>query len=136
MTVDERTRLALARKLESVLGTEHATALMEYLPLVGWTDIATKPDLAALEQSLRGEIGELRGEMHREIGGLRGELGELRGELRGEIGELRGEVRAMRGELGKELADALRAQTNRILGWVVPTMLAGVALAVAATNLG
>lgn len=125
MSVDERTRLALVRKLDSVLGTDDASTLMEYLPPVGWADIATKQDLVGLEQSLRGEIAELRGEMHREIGGLRGEIGELRGEVRG-----------MRGELGQELADALRAQTNRILGWVVPTMLAGVGLAVAATNLG
>lgn len=118
MAVDERTRLALARKLDAVLGTDDASTLMEYLPPVGWADIATKQDLAALEQSLRRE---LRGE----IGEVRGEIAELRGEMHREIGGLR-----------VELADALRAQTNRILGWVVPTMLAGVGIAVAATNLG
>ncbi|MEZ5170335.1 MAG: hypothetical protein R3A49_06280 [Acidimicrobiia bacterium] len=125
MAVDERTRLALARKLDAVLGTDDASTLMEYLPPVGWAAIATKQDLAALEQSLRGEIVGLRGE-------VRGEIAELRGEMHREIGGLRGEI----GGLRVELADALRAQTNRILGWVVPTMLAGVGIAVAATNLG
>ena len=81
--------------LEPRLGSRGAALLMAQLPPVGWAELATKTDLAALRSELmgeiRGEMGDLRGEM----GGLRGEMGGLRGEmggLRGEIAELRGDV--------------------------------------------
>jgi hypothetical protein len=52
MAVDERSRHELYRRLEDVLGPEAATTLIEHLPPVGWADVATKHDLAALEQRL------------------------------------------------------------------------------------
>ncbi len=55
-------------------------------------------------ESIKGEIGELRGEMRSEIGTLRGEMhgeiGTLRGEMHGEIGTLRGELGEVRTEIG------------------------------------
>ena len=50
MTVDERSRHELYRRLEEVLGPEAATTLIEHLPPVGWADVATKHDLSALEE--------------------------------------------------------------------------------------
>lgn len=48
-------------------------------------EFATRDDLHAglekLELVLRGEIGELRNEMHSEIGSLRSEMGSLRSEI-------------------------------------------------------
>jgi hypothetical protein len=79
MSIDERKRHALYERLDEVLDGEHADTLMELLPPVGWADVATKQDLAALEQriDLRFEaqehkfdaklttaIGDLRAEMH------------------------------------------------------------------------
>jgi hypothetical protein len=52
MVVDERSRHELYRRLEEVLGPEAATTLIEHLPPVGWADVATKHDLAGLEQRL------------------------------------------------------------------------------------
>src|SRR5436305_12121191 len=52
MVVDERSRHELYRRLEEVLGSEAATTLIEHLPPVGWADVATKHDLAALEQRI------------------------------------------------------------------------------------
>ncbi len=52
MVVDERSRHELYRRLEKVLGPEAATTLIEHLPPVGWADVATKHDLAGLEQRL------------------------------------------------------------------------------------
>jgi predicted nuclease with TOPRIM domain len=91
MTVDDRTRLQLHRRLEEVLGAEEADTLMAHLPPVTWQDIATKQDLRTLGAELRGEMADLRTE-------LRGEMAELRGELRGEMAELRGEFTELRGE--------------------------------------
>jgi hypothetical protein len=52
MVVDDRSRHELYRRLEEVLGLEAATTLIEHLPPVGWADVATKADLAALEQRI------------------------------------------------------------------------------------
>ena len=52
MVVDDRSRHELYRRLEEVLGLEAATTLIEHLPPVSWADVATKGDLAALEQRL------------------------------------------------------------------------------------
>ena len=62
MAIDERTRHPLYLRLEEVLGDEEASTLMEHLPPVGWADVATKHDLAALEArvDLRFELSEER----------------------------------------------------------------------------
>lgn len=49
MSVDERSRHQLFSHLDQVLGEEDAATLIEHLPPVGWADVATKPDLDALE---------------------------------------------------------------------------------------
>ncbi len=80
MTVDERSRHELFGQLERALGPEAATTLMEYLPPVGWADIATKRDLDASAALTRSE--------------LRTEMADLRSELRTEMADLRSELRA------------------------------------------
>ena len=50
MAVDERTRHEMYSGLEEKLGPVVADALMAHLPPVGWADVATKQDLAALAQ--------------------------------------------------------------------------------------
>ncbi len=56
MAVDERARHQLFIKLEQVLGPEDAVTLMETLPPVGYAELATKQDLAALEDRLTAKI--------------------------------------------------------------------------------
>ncbi len=67
MPVDERARHALYVELEHALGPDEAPTLMEHLPPVGWADVATKADLAALGADLHGEMSELRGDLRSEI---------------------------------------------------------------------
>ena len=45
MAVDERARHALHEAAKRTLGENEAVTLMEYLPPVGWADVATKRDL-------------------------------------------------------------------------------------------
>lgn len=45
-------------KLEELIGPEQATTLMEHLPPGGYTELATKQDLAALEERLLAKIGQ------------------------------------------------------------------------------
>jgi hypothetical protein len=56
MTIDERSRQRLYRKLDEIIGSEEATTLMELLPPVGWADVATKQDLRLELQALRHEL--------------------------------------------------------------------------------
>ncbi len=60
MAVDERPRHEMYRRLEEVLGPDAATTLIEHLPPVGWADVATKHDLAAMEE--RMDLRSARGE--------------------------------------------------------------------------
>lgn len=95
MSVDEISRIRLARRAVEVFGEAEAATLMEHLPLGGVSSLATKDDLKILGAELRLEMAELRadfGTLRGEFGTLRGEFGELKGEfgtLRGDFGELR-----------------------------------------------
>ena len=73
-TVSERQRLDLYGRLEETLGPEHAEVLMEYLPPVGWNDVARRHDL----DLVRAEVQTLGSE-------LRAEMQILRSDLRAEV---------------------------------------------------
>lgn len=122
MSVSDSDRRDLFDRLEAVLGQPGASVLMELLPPVGWADVARQGDITGL----RGEMAELRGDLHGEMAELRGEMAELRAdlhggmaELRGEMGELRGEMAELRSELRGDMA-ALRAHVDGL----VPKMIA------------
>lgn len=85
MALDERARYALFLRLEEALGVESAETLMELLPPVGWADVATKHDLAALEDrmTLRFEVSEQRF------------LAAFRGELLAQSNLISGQMRAL-----------------------------------------
>jgi len=78
--ISEKVRWTLMRRLIEVLGEEEAETLMESLPPVVWTQLATKEDLAALEERLRAE-------MNGQFALLRGEMAELKGEIVNQKGE-------------------------------------------------
>ncbi len=48
MAITEQTRHHLYQRLEEVLGAEEASTLMEHLPPVGWSDVATRRDFEPL----------------------------------------------------------------------------------------
>ena len=72
MTVDDRTRLNLHRRLDAVLGPEEADTLMAHLPPATWQDVATKGDIIAVKDDLRVLAADLR----TEIAGVRTEIAE------------------------------------------------------------
>ena len=74
MTIDERKRHDLYQRFEDVLGQEHADTLMELLPPVGWADVATKSDLAALETKVDSKFETLEARMDKGFAEVRAEL--------------------------------------------------------------
>jgi hypothetical protein len=123
MSVDEISRIRLARRAVEVFGEAEAATLMEHLPLGGVSNLATKDDLKILGAELRLEMSELRSE-------LRGEMSDLRIELRGEMSEIRadfgtlgGEFGTLRGEFG-ELRAYIEERFHRQTITMITTMSA------------
>jgi hypothetical protein len=78
MSPDERARIELTQRLAELFGDDLAAYLMETVPPFSWHEVATKRDLANLEERLdlrfdvlRAEARELQQET---IAVLRGEL--------------------------------------------------------------
>ena len=59
MAADERSRHQLYRRLEEVLGSDAATTLIEHLPPMGWADVATRHDLASLEERIELRFAQI-----------------------------------------------------------------------------
>jgi len=59
MAVDERARHALHQAAIRALGQDEAVTLMEYLPPVGWADVATKSDLEYHRVATKSDVERL-----------------------------------------------------------------------------
>ena len=139
MSVDEGARFRLFESAQRQLGHDEAVTLMEMLPPLPWSDVATKEDLsslgaamksdlAVLGSELRAEMSQLKGELRSDMSDLKGELrsdmSDLKGELRSEMSDLKGELRSemsqLKGELKAEIAD----RTSSVVRTMVLAMIA------------
>ena len=126
MAPSKAQRLQLYEELVKKFGDEPAMTLMESLPPVDWHELATKDDLAALEERVNARFEVVDDRIDTGLAGVRGEVTALRGEMRGEIGEMRGEIGEMRGEIG-EMRGEMSAMNARFdaVGDRIDTGLAG-----------
>ena len=95
----------MAEAFVDTYGGEVADIIMEHLPPSGWSDLATRRDIADASMVLRADMSDLRAE-------LRGEMADLRSELRGEMAELRAELKI-------EMAEGFQRQIK----WMVGSMI-------------
>ena len=77
MSVDEVSRIRLAKKAVEIFGEAEAMTLMKHLPIGGIANLATKDDLALTRAELRADFGELRADFAE----LRADFGELRADF-------------------------------------------------------
>ena len=125
MSLTEEKRINLANRARESFGEESGTTLMEYLPPVGWADVATKKDLetyalltkteldsqtALLRTDLASQSALLRADIENRTIELRAEIDQLRTEVRAEIEQLRTELRA---EI-EQLRTEVRAEINQL----------------------
>ena len=123
MPLTKRSRHKLYETFTALIDDETAVQeMLSYFPARDVEEPVTKDFLRAELQSevgaVRLEVGELRAELHAEIGALRTEMHTEIGAVRAEIGDLRAEMHQM----------ARATQT-----WIISTglSLAGLILAVA-----
>ena len=125
MVVDERSRHELYRRLEEVLGPEAATTLIEHLPPVGWADVATRHDLAALEQRLGLRFARVEERFNAMDSHFRAAMSDLRATFEHEL-------RSQSNSFGHEL----RSQTTTMVFALVGVVLTMAALAFALVRFG
>ncbi len=120
MAIDEqRTRRSLHAKLADTLGDDEAALLMDYLPPVGWADVATKRDLDVLGTATKHDIDTLGAATKHDIDALRTEL-------RAEIQVVHTELHSMRSDLHAEISDL----KSTLLMWLVPTVIGSIVVSV------
>lgn len=107
MPVTEESRHELHERLRAVLGHEPATTLMEHLPPVGWADVATKDDIARLEQATKDDIARLeqatKAGIERLAHTTKHEITRLEHVTRQEIGRLEHESAMLRQEMSHRI---------------------------------
>ena len=98
--------------MKDKIGPTGADLLLEALPPMDTSQIATKTDVDNVRIELRGEMSELRGEFAE----LRGEFAELRGEMATEFASVRSEMTtefaSVRGEVSDLRSELLVAVGN------------------------
>ena len=105
---EQKPRRSLHDRLESALGADEAALLMDYLPPVGWADVARKGDLDHLAVVTKRDIDALAVVTKLEIDGLRSEMHAMRSELRSDIANLK----------------------SSLLMWMIPTVIGSIGVAV------
>ncbi len=102
MPIDERLRLDIRQWFTEHMNPDMADAIMEAMPPIDFTDLATRRDLEGSQTLMRGEMSDLTTQ-------LRGEMSDLRHELRADMADLRTELHTdmteLRHELRTDMAD-------------------------------
>jgi len=127
MVVDERSRHQLYSRLEEVLGAEAATTLIEHLPPVGWGDVATRHDLASLEERIElrfARVDERFNLIDERFNGLEGRFDER-------FNSMDDRIRASASDLRATFEHELRSQTTTMVFGLVSVVLTMAALAFA-----
>ncbi len=129
--IHEPLRSSLYRKLADVLGEDEASALMNELPIVDWSSIATRDHLDARFRTERvvtqDEFKAVRAEMHDEFKAVRAEMHD---EFKAVRSEMNDRFDAVTGRL-----DDLNGRMTQILMWMVGSIFAAVGLSFAAASL-
>ena len=151
MAIDEANRHRLYQRLEAVLGPEETAVLMEYLPPVGWADVATKHDLAALEErvALRFDLVDSRFErvdlrfeqIDRRLDQIDARLDQIDARLDHQFGQIDRRLDHQFGQMDSRFAkleshiDQLRSEFRTSLLAVMSMMVVLVATMIAAVKL-
>jgi ribosomal protein L29 len=129
MTATAFDTLKLTRRLEAAgMSVPQATSVAEALAETMVVDPASRSDLRSLEAEFRLARQETRFEFEKLRQELHAEIGKLRQEMHAEIGKLRQEMKTELATLRGEMAAGLAAVKVDLLRWIVPLILAQMAM--------
>ncbi len=128
MTIDEQTRFDLRAYFRGAMGEDRlADALMEALPPIEYSELATKQDLLLTKAELRADMAELKSEIKGETGELKDKVGGLRTELKSDIADVRSEMSWMERSLNGQIRTGMALTVGSTLStWGVMATLFGV----------
>jgi hypothetical protein len=144
MAVDERSRRVLYDRLEEVLGVGQGDTLMQYLPPVGWAEVATRRDveesaaavrrnIVEVDQRLSQRFDRLDAELAHRFASIDARFDRLEDRLEDRFARQSAEITAaFRGEI----TAAMTLQTRQTLFAIIGVLLAGAALVVAVLGFG
>ena len=124
MSITEASRFQLRTAIGLILSEEAADTLMELLPPVGWADVATKTDIQHLRDELKSDINSLRV-------ATKTDIQHLRDELKSDINSLRNELKGDMLNLQLTIEVNVRKLIHEQTKWLITTMIAMNAVAVA-----
>jgi hypothetical protein len=119
----ETGRHRLYEKIKEQWGEEHAAELMSYLPPVGWADVATKHDLAALAAKLDARFEAMDGKfgtMDGKFGTMDGKFGTMGARFETLEARFDSKIDRLRSDLHDEMANQLR--------WVLGSTISAMAV--------
>ncbi|MCQ3809328.1 MAG: hypothetical protein KTV68_02095 [Acidimicrobiia bacterium] len=121
--IGEERRFALIERLTELLGKEEARTLMESLPPVLWTHLATKDDLRALEERLRadfnGQFAVLNGKFIELRADFNGQFAMLNAKVDGGFANVEAAFKEHRAETTLQLAKQTRAMVITLIGFAM-----------------
>ncbi|MBX3283969.1 MAG: hypothetical protein KF703_01355 [Actinobacteria bacterium] len=144
MAITEESRQDLFQLFETTYGREGALLIMDFLPPVGWADVATKHDLEMQTELLTRDMKSVRQEAASGIGSLRQELertAEVLGrdiegakhELRAEIAQLEVRLLTAFGSFRDEVHAERRAMSRAV---ILALVVALISMVVSTVGLG
>ena len=121
--------MTLLNRLIETLGEEEAKTLMESLPPVMWTHLATKDDLRALEERLRAEFNGKFAIILGELAKIQGRFDLIDGKFAsidgrfalvdGEFAKVEGSFTELSGHMSLEIAKAIRTMVFAMMAFSV-----------------
>ena len=133
MAVDERRRHALHSAARRQLGEDEGDALMELLPPVGWADVATRRDIAALQTATKQDITTLQAATKQDITTLQAATKQDIAALQAATKQ---DIAALENRLLAAMHAELRRQTMHLMTILVPALLGTIIAAFSAARFG
>ncbi|MBA2751850.1 MAG: hypothetical protein H0U41_06390 [Actinobacteria bacterium] len=137
MSIDEQSRRELHDRLEEALGSAPAETLMASLPPQGWADVATKDDLARVEERFTVRLDAMDERFSARFDAM-DERFTARFDGLSERFDLKLEssANALRADFRGEINAAITAQTRTVILALFGTLLSSGGLVLAAARLG
>ncbi len=133
MAITEESRQDLFQLFESIHGREGALLIMEFLPPVGWGDVATKQDLDTQTELLSRDIAAVRQESVAMGERLSRDIEGAKHELRAEIAGLEVRMLTAFGAFRDEVHAERRAMSRAV---ILALVVALISMVVSTTGLG